>query len=104
MAVSEFPSSTKPSRLRNVVSLRGEHDASTAVALSAELARIVTCDDADLVVDLSEVEFFGASAVGILVRTRALLESRERHLFLQAPNRCAQRVLAICGLDELVAS
>jgi anti-anti-sigma factor len=103
MAVSAFSTSTRTPG-RNVVSLRGEHDASTAAELSAELARAVTCGDADLVLDLSEVEFFGASAVGILTRTRAMLEARERRLIVLAPNRCAQRVLAICGLEELVAS
>ena len=42
---------------RTVVWLQGEHDISTTVALADTLARAIALDDADLVVDLSEVQF-----------------------------------------------
>jgi anti-anti-sigma factor len=86
---------------RTLVRLRGEHDASTEAALSEILALAIALDAADVVVDLSEVEFMGAATVGVMARTRELLRSRSRTLELRAPSACAQRVLHACGLDLL---
>jgi hypothetical protein len=44
---------------RTVVWLRGEHDVSTVAALSETMARAIALDDADVVVDLSDVQFMG---------------------------------------------
>ena len=59
-------------------------------------------DDADVVVDLSGVEFMDASTVGTIVRTRNLLGSRSRSLTLRSPSSCARRVLHACHLAALV--
>jgi anti-anti-sigma factor len=88
---------------RTVYSLRGDHDASTAAALSSDLARVMTEDDTDVVLDLSEVNFMGASTVGIIVNARAFLEQQHRRLIVQLPTPCARRVLEICGLADLTA-
>jgi anti-anti-sigma factor len=88
---------------RTVFALRGEHDASNAAELSSELDRALTLDRADLVLDLSEVEFMGASTVGVIAHTRALLDGQQRLLTVQHPTRCARRVLEICGFAELTA-
>ena len=88
---------------RTVYSLRGEHDASTAADLSSDLARVLTEDEGDVVLDLSQVDFMGASTVSIIVSARALLERQNRRLTLQLPTRCARRVLEICGLTDLSA-
>jgi anti-anti-sigma factor len=82
---------------RNVVWLRGEHDVSTVGALSETLGRAIARDDADLVVDLSEVEFMGAATVGVIIRARELLRLRSRSLALRSPPRCARRILDLCG-------
>jgi anti-anti-sigma factor len=83
---------------RTVVWLQGEHDVSTTVALAGTLARAVALDDADLVIDLSEVQFMSAATVGIIVRTHGLLAQQSRSLTLRAPSRCARRVLELCGV------
>jgi anti-anti-sigma factor len=80
-----------------VVRLRGEHDASTVAALSETMARAIALDDADLVVDLSEVQFMGSATVGVIVRARELLAMRSRSLALRSPSRCARRILDLCG-------
>jgi len=82
---------------RTVVRLRGEHDASTVAALSETMARAIALDDADLVVDLSEVQFMGAATVGVIVRAGELLGLRSRSLALRSPSRCARRILDLCG-------
>jgi anti-sigma B factor antagonist len=87
---------------RTVVWLRGEHDVSTVAALSETMARAIARDDADLVVDLSEVQFMGAATVGVIVRARELLELRSRSLTLRSPSRCARRILDLCGHADLL--
>lgn len=83
---------------RTVVWMRGEHDISTVAALSETLTDAIALDDADVVVDLSSVEFMGAATVGVIVRARNFLGLRSRSLSLRAPSKCAQRVLDVCGL------
>lgn len=85
-----------------VVRLRGEHDSSTTVEVTVALARVIALDDADVVIDLSGVEFMGAETIGIIVRTRDFLRSRSRSLVLRSPSRSARRVIDLCDLAELI--
>jgi anti-anti-sigma factor len=87
---------------RTVVWLRGEHDVSTVVALSEILARAIALDDADVVVDLSEVQFMGAATVGVIIRAREFLRLRSRFLVLRSPSECARRMLEVCGHSDLL--
>lgn len=91
-----------PDGVRTVVWLRGEHDVATVADLSDTMARAISFDDADLMVDLSGVEFMGAATVGVLVRTRTFLRLRSRALVVRAPSRCARRVLDLCGVADLL--
>ena len=87
---------------RIVVWLRGELDMATTVELSETLARAIAIDDTDLVLDLSEVQFMDASAIGVIVRAQTFLYPRSRSLSLRAPSKCARFVLDICGLAQLI--
>jgi anti-anti-sigma factor len=87
---------------RTVVWLRGEHDVSTVAALSETMARAIAHDGADLVVDLSEVQFMGAATVGVIVRAREFLGLRSRSLVVRSPSRCARRILDLCGHSYLL--
>jgi anti-anti-sigma factor len=91
-----------PDAGRRVVWVRGEHDVSTVTALSETLARAISLDDADLVVDLRGVQFMDAATVGVMVRARELLRLRSRCLVLRSPSRCARRVFGLCGLADLL--
>ena len=102
MSVAEIVQWDEPGRA--VVALRGEHDASNAEELSSELGRVVSFDDVDVVLDLSEVQFMGASTAGVIAHTRQALDGQHRRLTVQLPTRCAQRVLELCGLSDLAAS
>ena len=86
---------------RTVVILRGEHDRSTMSALSDTITRAIALDDADLVVDLSGVEFMDGGTVGTLVGARTFLWKQSRSLHLMSPSPCAERVLDLCGVDYL---
>lgn len=89
---------------RTVVWLSGEHDLSTVAELSETLGRVMALDDADLVVDLSAVEFMGVAAVKVILRAHDFLKLRSRSLELRAPSASAQLVLDACGLSSLVDS
>ncbi len=87
---------------RTVVWVRGEHDIATSDELSDTFAGVIASHDADLVVDLSEVQFMDASTIGVIVRASNLLAPRSRSLSLRSPAKCARRVLDMCGLAELI--
>jgi anti-anti-sigma factor len=87
---------------RTVVWLRGEHDVSTVAALSEILARAIALDDADVVVDLSEVQFMGAATVGVIIRAQEFLRLRSRFLVLRSPSERAQGMLEVCGHADLL--
>ena len=87
-----------------VVWLRGEHDLATKVCVVLAIARAAQRDDADLIVDLSEVTFMDASTIGALVGSRNELRTRSQSLQLRAPSPPARRVLELCGLAHLTGA
>ncbi len=87
---------------RTVVRLDGEHDVATVFVLADTLARAISVDDADLIVDLSGVTFISAATIGVLICGRNILRRQSRSLTLRSPSRCARRVLDVCGLAGLV--
>jgi len=87
---------------RTVIWLRGEHDTSTAMALVELMTRVIALDHADVVLDLSDVQFMDSTTVRIIIRARKFLQQRSRRLSVRSPSTFARRVLAICGLEELI--
>jgi len=87
---------------RTVVWLRGEHDVSTVAALSEVMARAIALDDADVVLDLSDVQFMGAATVRVIIRAREFLRLRSRFLVLRSPPDCVRRILDVCGHSDLL--
>jgi anti-anti-sigma factor len=84
------------------VPLCGELDLAATGELSKTLANAIAAFHADLVLDLSGVQFMDASAVGVIVRAQGFLHPRSRSLSVRAPSRCAQLVLDLCGLADLI--
>ncbi len=87
---------------RTAVWLSGEHDLASARLLSMALAEAMADNDADMVVDLTELAFMDASTLGVLVRGRQLLTGRGRCLTLRSPQRFPRKVIDACGLTELI--
>ncbi len=85
-----------------VIWLRGEHDITTDFVLSLTIAHAIALDNAPLVLDLSEVEFLGASTLGVIVRAREFLRHRSRSLTVRFPSTPAQRIIGLCDLDNLL--
>jgi anti-anti-sigma factor len=87
---------------RTVVWLDGEQDIATVVVLRDALARVVSADDSDLIVDLSGVTFLSVATLDELVLGRNILLGQSRNLTLRSPSRLARRLLDLCGLADLV--
>ena len=85
-----------------VVWLWGEHDLSTDSALCLVLARAIAFDGAGLIVDLSGVEFMGASTLGVIARARELLRQRSASFTVRSPTTFLRRVISVCALDDLL--
>src|ERR1700728_4401693 len=81
-----------------VVGHVGEYDVSSVGWLWDTLAGAMACDGADLVIDLSGVEFIDAATVGVMVRAGNYLRGRSRSLVLRGPSRGTRRVLDLCRL------
>ena len=78
-----------------VLWLDGEHDIATADVVAGALAEAIATDHADVIVDLSGVEFLGAVTIHVLRRSRVLLRGQSRSMTLRCPSKCATRVLAL---------
>ncbi len=89
-------------RDRTVIWLGGEHDIMTVALLQDTLASVGSDDDADVVVDLRRVTFIDASTIGALLEGREALRLQSRRLTIRYPSKRCRRVLAICGLTELI--
>ena len=87
---------------RAVVWLEGEQDIATVVVLAKTLAKVLSADDADVIVDLSGVTFISTATIDELIRGRNLLLGQSRTLMLRSPSKCARRLLDLCRLAGLV--
>ena len=85
-----------------VASLSGDLDLSVRGDLCETLAALIAYGDADLILDLSDVEFLDASAASVLFRAEEFLAARSRCLVLRSPPASALRVLNVCGRSDLV--
>src|SRR6476646_7785338 len=85
-----------------VASLSGELDISTLGDLCETLAALIAFGDADVILDLSAVDFLDASAARVLFRAEEFLAARSRRLVLRCPPPCALRILDLCSRSDLV--
>ena len=84
-----------------VVQLRGDQDSSTVPALATTLASAVALDNANLVVDLSEVHFVNAATIRVLTAAGDFMVGQGRTFALRSPSRGARRILDLCGVNGL---
>jgi anti-anti-sigma factor len=106
MDIERVRSTTKrePVGHRAVVWLRGHHDRSTVAAVSEKLARAISFNNLDVIVDLRGVEFMDSTTVGVLTRAEEFLRFRTRSLRLRSPSRFARLVLDPFGLRDFLES
>jgi anti-anti-sigma factor len=101
VASAEYPRTDSYAEVEGndtVVWLTGEHDLASLDGLSRLLAEAIALTRSAVIVDLSGVEFMGATTVGALMRARHFLEARSRRLVLRAPSVRAKRTLDLCRI------
>lgn len=96
------PPNAEARREVRVVAMRGDYDLSNIDSLCKMLSAAIAVDDADLVIDASEVTFLGAATLNVLIRARIFLSDYRRSLIVRSPSPCVRRIFDICGLDELI--
>ena len=57
---------------------------------------------AEVIVDLSGMEFMGASTLGVIARARELLWQGSASLTVRSPSAFLRRLISVCGLDDLL--
>lgn len=81
---------------------RGELDLATSPLLRAVLEGACRRGPASVELDLSQVTFLDASAVGMLTTVARSLAAHRRTLVLRDPGTVASRVLTLTGYDGAV--
>lgn len=101
MVAATFP--TVPQAAGSIVVwLRGDLDIATASALKDTLRAAGSAGGAAVIVDMSEVTFMDAAAIGALISCQNLLRAASQALSVRSPSGPARRVLSLCGLLGLL--
>ena len=87
---------------RTVLALEGDHDISTVPDLVLRLARCISDDATDVVLDVRRVTFIDAATINVFVRLQNHLGETGRALAIRSPSPSVRRVLAICGLSDTI--
>lgn len=82
-----------------IVRLSGAHDPQSSPALWEEIKGLIYVNGDGIILDASEVTFFDASGVRVLVSAVIEPAARSRRLTVRNPSRCVDRVLRLCGLE-----
>lgn len=86
-----------------IVRAVGEVDMESEPVMSAELARVIAGNAVGrpIVIDLSDVGFFGSAGVSALVRTRDTCQVRKMPLRVVVPGRHVRRTLDLVGVTSM---
>ena len=84
---------------RMLIRLRGELDLVTAPAFADTLSRA----NSEIVVDFAELNFLGASGLGVLAQASERAQQHGDNLIVVNAGPLAQRVFEVTGLDHLLA-
>jgi len=85
------------------LALAGELDAHTAPMLAERLADLPD-GDADLVLDIANVEFMDSSGLRVVIDVHQRAIDSGRRLVLRRPTAAVQRLLEISGLSDHLAT
>ena len=92
---------TRPQPDRVVLHADGDLDLLTAPSLDGEITKVLADSPSVLVLDLSEVPFFGSSALAVLIRAAETAGVRGVRLLLVASNRAVLRPLEVTRTVDL---
>jgi anti-sigma B factor antagonist len=85
----------------DVVTLRGEHDLSTASDVSRRIDSALETASG-LAIDLSETTFIDSMTLGVLLGALKRLTQLDGRLAIACPSRNLRRIFEITSLDEVL--
>ena len=85
-----------------MITLTGDIDLDQVDALHAAHAGFQRSSAPNVIVDLSDVTFFGSEGCGLIARLHRVTQQRGGTLTVVNPSPAAMRVIEICGLRDLV--
>ena len=86
-----------------VVTVAGEVDMLTAPVLRQRLEEHFAADQTPIIMDLSQVEFFGSNALAVLVDTHQRATAEGRTFVLIAETRIVRRPLEVTELAKVLS-
>ncbi len=84
-----------------VIKLEGEVDVYTAPQLKQQMISLLEAGTKQVIVDLTKVEYFDSTALGVLIGGLKRMRERDGNLSLICPNPRIRRVFEITGLDKI---
>lgn len=97
----ELKVTTKSQGDHTVVSVVGEIDLYTAPRLQSELTNALNDGRAQLIVDMSGVDFCDSTGVNVLLAAHRLAAERGGELRLAGPGSATRKVLQVTGLEAV---
>ena len=94
---------TEPGTGATVLTVAGEVDMLTAPVLRQRLEEHFAADQTPIIMDLSQVEFFGSTALAVLVDTHQRATAEGRTFVLIAKTRIVRRPLKVTELDKVLS-
>ena len=82
--------------------LAGELDLATADLVRDELARIESSGAGSIVIDLAGLTFMDSTGIQLLIGAHARSRTNDHRLTLRPGPAAIQRVVTLCGVDELL--
>lgn len=84
-----------------VIKLEGEVDVYTAPQLKQQMIALLESGTRQMIVDLTAVEYFDSTALGVLIGGLKRMRERDGNLSLICPSPRIRRVFEITGLDKI---
>lgn len=84
-----------------VIELEGEVDVYTAPQLKQQMIGLLEAGSRQVIIDLTKVEYFDSTALGVLIGGLKRMRERDGNLSLICPNPRIRRVFEITGLDKI---
>lgn len=84
-----------------VIKLEGEVDVYTAPQLKQQMIALLEAGTKQIIIDLTRVEYFDSTALGVLIGGLKRMRERDGNLSLICPNPRIRRVFEITGLDKI---
>jgi anti-sigma B factor antagonist len=82
--------------------MSGEVDLSTAPLVRADLARLISADDAHLLIDCAQLTFIDSTGIAVLLEANQKLEADGRHMLILNVQRGPRRAFEALGLSDLL--